>query len=1529
MQKAETPSEKHIKKDHRAQPRPPATKKRKTKYSDPTTPSSVDAAGLPTSNRHSHTEEREGTRKGGDSSNPNVVVPTSSPSTAVNRGGMLSLAVWSNLLKFCDLGLLMTLRSTSLQMNNMFLAQLCSEVGSSDALGYTDHVIPRLTAGLRCRESCVASDYPLEYHLARAAERQLRNKYVSLHEMNDRLEELGAEKKHVGPEEIGTVVSSVREQDESTQQHQEEIFKRCATEWLAFLGDLRRHRYNICHGLFNSYSLRVKGSCFLLPDDTLCVVDEASSALWFYSRQKGGISLFSYDDGCHNDKRREDQNLRAEWYLEKVSYFDEMVSAFYDRYLNAIFVTTKSQVFKLNVVTPRMRRLDCRIQGKQVKIEYSIAKRKLKAPIGISNIVDSLALPSYSWGRMEVLHAVQAVNDYCASAIGPMENESTDERDLIDDVFIVYDNEERTDVLFPRSKTCPFAYSNNIRGVHEAAQREIRASTTSGGASAATSSVVQNTSFHSSESTDADERLTTSPFASPPRPVPSNPGGETRVTNSFVFTTFPRTTLMACIGLGEAHLLVSQLGFTHAGSTEVGLSFDNVKFLSVPRFQKAIAQDIQVIPHCEDAVVDFDHEPSLRSSQIKWIPETAQGDVEESNVLAVCCGAYTNAIMKFKVYRCTVSKAGRCVDSVFQIDTGGNSVLHLKQKWTLSRGYWYFASKNVEPLMQFVSSSYCSPRPWLPCHQEMAGQQVAAGGGEQRSLSRGSSGVEWRPKYDGHPYFSKPFLLKVSLGVLSLVSFSGIAESRVGGVFESDDQRLVINFSERIHSRNAPNTIIEEHMKRYAQLMDNVSAVGISPTNAYFVVSTTSGRLLLLAPDVKWRKLETRDSSSDGSTATKKANSEWNTGEKTVAAAGGHGDADDGTTERQNGFIGFGGSRNYSFFPRHYHSTPVTFSPTEEEVPKSAETSMQVDVNSLFGTKYSEDAALAYIQNTYKSVVEQWEDQIPSEGNDVEERVRTSSFLRLPVYSCFLKVQRHAEGTPVVKEIHLDEWKLTTLNKAMDILVYDMSCLRPSQTSGAPAFKFPAIVPLFSVGLFSKLFRRVSSRSYDRMLLSLFEDTSPQLEWHNGILLVRAIASTVRNNYIVDFSPSFFIPSNCDDQSKERASLPSYVKDGKSHPKAMSSQLFSKMRKLDVVWMKHMTDSISYVTALTQKHEWNATLPRVVSTQEISIGDYYPLDVFSCFSTEQWRTTYDTFAAATADKHFPFDEKKIQPCDPPHFRALKPNYNIFLFEALLQFLAILLVAPYLLLNAFNSSGTATFMPFWGIFPFILPFSLLVVVNVEHGVLRAAFRRRKLFLHRASLFLLLVALPLLFALKNDGILPAQVKWWHISFTAVAASVLSLLGSLWVFFGPERVVISHAQLIVLVCTVTCVLTGVYFDFPSATDPERGILPLGVAFIPVFVCGGLFLIFSLRDLFLYSGCVICCAIVLRFIIIFFLVIFPSILFVVNYSKWWKWRADPENNKQPNCIAPAFIFAADAVVISLFCLDSFLSALIGFCMS
>lgn len=1409
-----------------------------------------------------------------DSSQGGIMTSVEVHSPLCNTPVEISEALWNIILGFCDNSTIANIRCSSRLLNDVFLNRLQNDVGEKNVNYEVPSIVPCLTAQLACRESFVGTTGTVEEGLSRSADAA---KDMEMDLLGNSPFCVEAKKMTTG--DILDCCQNANSSDLEDLHHLRQCnFCSQAHEWLSNLSDARRSCFNIRHGLFNNYSIRSETRCFLLPDGTLCTT--SADTIMLFSRWSRGCLCFCNGADYSLERRQFDDT----WSLEEVLQLPEAITTvYYDRYSRSVVVGSEAGTLLVRIVTPAMDASELRVNPFSRKEEsrtFHIEERQ-KGDDRVEEVHDSVLLPSYRWSAGSITASVDCINNFLDSIAASNNSTSNSREDKKKNrISVVYDNEDVTSDILPGVIAAQGNYAE-VSALYDVATEEIL-----------------------SDISIADEDEPTESIAESMCATQS----ETPVVNHFTFTSFPPTTLLLAQAFSTAQLFISQVGLTRVA--DLNFSVSEMMLLSISPFVATYNTSAEEKDRgCKDAVYNLSKLSSCALPSEFSSLRSDFRDVEECEII-IAGGVHYPFISRVRLRRCLVEKIGFSSSSKEGMTT---------QNWYLLRGYWYYVvnEAEMEGQSQCLFTFVVAPRLWLPQLQERL-----LNGASEGELSRGSNRVQWRPRYDGHYYFNKPFFLTTKSASLQVTALHSVPDTEDDA--ESTAKELTVQFSELLLPEEDPSSI-PMHGQRYQQLFENVSSCAVSPTNAFFVFTTITGQILLAAPPLSTQVTDTDINHLPHSTS-----------EADHPAPSAHSSARESDSEPSSpasvaksvsSFIGFGGAEVTVSVPRHYRTTsiPSTDEDREEEGIEQSSSSGRVDPESVFGTRFRLDPVLQFIQGTYPSVIDVWSRQCDTTEADTTAP-SLASILRLPLFVCFLKVEQDVAGAPSVIEVHLDDWKLTTLNAALDVVVYDMSSVYPTSRSGAkPLNSYPAIRPLYSMGLFSKPCRPLLSKSkieklLTTMLLSASIRIRPMLEWQDGVMIVNTPFASIRNAFLVDSYPTFCIPSVLRDESNSVYSM--CKQNGIS---ADSASRASALKQWRDTRERDMAECVRQVEA--DIREFRNHCERETEDDEIAVDDFYLLDLVG-FCGECEPMGYALFSDYINDSRFDGTiASPVSTLHPPHFGCFHTELlKVLLCTVLIPF-CILFFAVYVMLNAANLSGTKL-VPYVAILPFSFPLLFLLWLVNEREEVHIPFQAAVHCIRVIRIPILFGVYFLLFALKHDDYLPDGMTWLSISMVVVGATALLLVEGTITFFQDGKLSSDYLSICLLPpSTITIILLSIYFDSPSSSNPATGKFPLAVAFIPLFLVFAVFFFFVAVEEFWNETIAHKVFFVFRFALHFMVSVFPLILFILKFGKYWEWVEHPERTKQPSCIISAVLLCLPLIFTVLMTTKSCIETLLIIC--
>eukprot|EP00796_Vickermania_ingenoplastis_P001315 gene1314-763_t len=1436
--------------------------------------------------------------------------------------------VWRRVLTFCDAPTIAVARCVAREINNILLEELERNIGwrrikistSKGCLSPTSRV---LVSGLECRDGCVdCSSQWLEQSLSRCADAVAGARIKGFKAVERRIATIVASKQTSSAEvELNFGQNAATENEEKVL---EAAYQQHANEWLGYINDLRRAQHNIRHGLFNSYSLSTTAFAFFLPDGTL-VAAEGEQVL-FLSRQKDCFDgMFRFNDGRDGEHSRHGEALRSRWILEKAYQLDSLViSARYEPYSKSIDVATEDGIVRLKVFTPRMRAMRARLEGQPLDspMPYVIDSSYDWGLQGVET-VDSMALPSYAWTPRGLYFAMEAIGSSETSVRKAQVGRERGEQHAApklrvpaddDSICVIYDDVDVTSSVVA-SNGCKKFCRATLNTLYTVVGNEINASL-----SEEAPANPNGTSNHSGAARDIhEEGCATSPFDTTidtSFPLDTPRAEEVEISKAFVFTSMPRTTLVLMAGSNGMVGLESRNACAEVEMV-CGASED-ARLLSVSRFKKLPPGSVARVPTCEKKVELLSgKQQRISLPAVQWdLDQSTSGDVEECEVLVATLDAGVK-IARIKLRRCLVSKIGKHVENTFTTGGDGQLMVHVTQTWYFLKGFYYFWAPNSAETLRTISSPtsmLVAPRPWLPELQD----QLHRGVSEELLLRCGSNGVQWCPKLDGHPYFPKPFVLQCRDGLTIWCS-----ESEGRG-----EKGTVLALGEAITKPNIPiRTRI--HSRRYATLMGSARCCAISPISAFFVFATRRGDIVMAAPLLSAAPPSTsvNPTSDKGGNCLSCSSASSSTSEAESEASSSS--ASDPQPARPTGFSD---SRGWKLCERHYRCTESSLTPEDLDVEMNDEPGVErhstkgpVSCDAVFGSLFRRDPVLRYIQNRFPSLTTLWEQQITRkewDGADLQTNTEVISCLRLPLYVCYLKMDPvDKQYMPAIVSMAVDGWKLTTLNKAFDAVIYEMTGLQPSSAHDTSGCLYPRMTPLFSVGLFSRPLDYLHCSKFQLALLELLGKGRRMdgMRWHDGVLLLQTGLEDSTNAFLLDFSPVFHPPEFVKRElkssplgidllkSEHGPSAHSMRCPGARQMRTWTSDYGRAIESGKQYWKRVAHNRIAGVAAGLTDAESEDDGAAIAALDYFLEEHYHLLDLLAHWLPGEPAFSYPEFHKSLTDGAMRY--RMLSHYDhalPPHFHVMNTQHWTKQWLTVLFMVSYFLIIPYIALNAANLSETSTVMPYWGTLFFVLPLCAALICVGWYTVPSYEPFHKRLVLGCSMDGILGIIMTVLFALKHDGVIPDTVRWWEISMIPAASLVLYIMTFVWNVRQPHKKnVVKEALLYPPFYVIPfVVLCSLYFDYSSPSHPEEGLFPLAVAFIPLFAFCAVLAFFEVRDSLLsHEGVLLRFVCGLRIFILLFCLVFPLLIFVVNYSRYWKWVADPLGTKKPSCIAPAVI--------------------------
>ncbi|KAG8344515.1 hypothetical protein TRVL_04654 [Trypanosoma vivax] len=563
--------------------------------------------------------------------------------------------------------------------------------------------------------------------------------------------------------------------------------------------------------------------------------------------------------------------------------------------------------------------------------------------------------------------------------------------------------------------------------------------------------------------------------------------------------------MCACTATQEAlvYLLTTSstktLGIHHAGNT------CDVYILSAPRFVR-----------CEFSLSDEVY--------------------EEADAFIVCLSQRSILICQQKIFR-RLEK----IDAFYQhpvskqCGAGGSNLSRTQRSangtWYFLKGYSYMSPSSVlRPVVEIsvpLLQCFVRPRPMIAKYMELMENRGTDWQAEQQPHQSSS----WYSQREGHPFFRRPFMLYLSKLTAFLVALFDYTEEE-RQQFALDDVHYFQGLS---LFEGAPATALHP------------SAIALSPSHAFFVLGMENGSILLVSP---YCRNETRKQMSQGGGAKahgKKCTADQLPGSKIAfSCEGAVGKGREASrfvwdcSEDEDELIGDDSLGDIDYpssvcSPRsHGRSLPAPqnhfYRSTELSTAEQAQTQRQRSIRlftaeKLFGSGFLEDDYIRTLQRGAASILGSMKS-----FDDEHDVMRSNS--SMPLHAVWIHSPNDVccfSRKASVWTMHLDDWKLTTLNKAYEISIYDMT-LRPntSKTGGKAGFAFAPLMTLsaYKSHPFLGIPHRISEDFICRRVRELMRKetekpaTGKEIVWHNGILVVCGLSRGERLP-IFDFSPKF------------------------------------------------------------------------------------------------------------------------------------------------------------------------------------------------------------------------------------------------------------------------------------------------------------------------------------------------------------------------------------------------------------------------
>nr|CCC94249.1 conserved hypothetical protein [Trypanosoma congolense IL3000] len=598
------------------------------------------------------------------------------------------------------------------------------------------------------------------------------------------------------------------------------------------------------------------------------------------------------------------------------------------------------------------------------------------------------------------------------------------------------------------------------------------------------------------------------------RTRPSNTEGSTEKvdTRRYVFGTFNEGARIMC-AVAVTHEMVSFI-VTPCSCKTLGISYsvgvNTMRIISSPSFKR----------------------PEVLTSD----------DCEEGEILFACASQHNILICQQKLFRrieeveMLVIHPRRTDSSELEDGTDRDNRRH--GTWYFLKGYSYHASMALlRPLLEVSSlmlQAVVAPRPIVPEYLELFKKlskkedNVGKSWCQQDHANEPHKTSWWYPQRDGHPYFQKPFVLFISKLVGYLLTSCRDNNTNIEGN-STDTPR---------HFQSFP------FFDGIAAKRLNPSAIALSPTHAFFVLGMENGSILLVSPVcVENTNCQAEDISSPVGPETNEMRYMEqlvvdSIGEETVEIMGrgenphvdGQGGRIDGGEDEDEGSTtssetGFSRTRR----PPINHIYRTTLLTARERGHTRRQRSLRsFTAQKLFGSAFMGDSYIKSLQQESVSVLQAME-------NLEEEEDNPHHCQPTPLHAVWIHAPRDCyrfSRKSGIWSMHLDDWKLTTLNKLYELVIYDMKLRPVSKQNHRRGFVFAPLLTLSPylshpfLGVPMKVEENWTC-SWIRKRIQMETERSAcgdEIRWHNGVLLVAAFRKGWRYS-VFDFSVRFRDPS--------------------------------------------------------------------------------------------------------------------------------------------------------------------------------------------------------------------------------------------------------------------------------------------------------------------------------------------------------------------------------------------------------------------
>ncbi|EAN78584.1 uncharacterized protein TEOVI_000137700 [Trypanosoma equiperdum] len=953
-------------------------------------------------------------------------------------------------------------------------------------------------------------------------------------------------------------------------------------EWLGHLSDCRRAQYNIRRNWFNptnlGCTLRTGVPPVFLPDGTLCINDPPD-VVKFYAKRDRGLPLCE-DALSHKTVSRKNDSLKDMWApFEELAFPAYVCLMYYDPYVDALHISLASgtcTLWRVNSIGIeaaahrtaseadfessshqlwRKTDLPCRSIPSRIEVvgNYTISSEFLACSVTMTR--DGIKLEDYRWSEDEVMSKVRLFGEgangdtsrIIVASCGRDVSASLLPRATAGDAHLTKEDVAVLNIL-----------QNQLSNASNSVNRP-RAGPTRGEASAneshrpsATNSVDGINGGHN----DVESGNNGGNIIS----IAGGPGNGAfellvdDIEHEGVGTAASEVTANHLEGERGDRITDFRPSSITINSTEridikrhvFGVFNEQARLMCTVAITHEVAVFILTQSGCRTLGVNYSggiHAASVLSSPVfkRCESPTAEHPCEEGDALFLCASQHNVLICQQKLYRRLEEVEILVIHQNHREAATSRGALRPSEQrygtWYFLKGYSYHSPPMIlRPLVEVSSlmlQAFVQPRPLLPEHLEWLSKRSNEGTCKvdcQRQREEHLPPYKsswWCPQRDGHPYFHKPFVMFISKFVGYLLAG---CDCTSGGYQEvSTDDR------EHFHSVPLLDGIAVKRL--------HPSAVALSPSHAFFVLGMENGSILMVSPSC--RKCDQAKDGQGGCTTDAQVNGahlieQLDTisipegGEGYLASreapqllVAGEDLHEEGADEGESS----SSSEDEAAHPRSQHPhTSHLYRTTiiSNRVRGSARQKRNLrsfTPQQLFGCAFHEDPYISALQRCSSSILNSME---RLEG---EQRRHHPT----PIHAVWIHAPRDCyrfSRKSGIWSMHLDDWKLTVLNRLYELTVYDLSMqsfVGKDNVKGSVVF-----APLLTLSPYlSHPFLGVPMKDEEKWLCSKIrrrmraetERTASgwEIVWHNGVLVVLGVSKGWRYS-VFDFHARFSDP---------------------------------------------------------------------------------------------------------------------------------------------------------------------------------------------------------------------------------------------------------------------------------------------------------------------------------------------------------------------------------------------------------------------